>query len=190
MASQMNSLEFINTSIIHSSLKYLKTFNIIKLSRWIYEELKSINYNDLKLKKAFKKKDLEIIKEIIHLNVNKELLNKYLTRYYNDYELVKLLLENNANVHSDNDYALRCASYEGHDKVVKLLLENGADIHAKNDLSLKWASGCGHNKVVKLLLENGADVHVDDDLSLKWASYYGYDKVVKILKEYIEKVTS
>jgi hypothetical protein len=54
----------LNTSIIHSSLKYLKTFNLaIKLSIWIYEELIKINYNDSKLEKAFEKKDLELIRE-------------------------------------------------------------------------------------------------------------------------------
>jgi hypothetical protein len=53
-----------NTSIVHSSLKYLKTFNlVIKLSRWIYEELIKINYNDSKLKKALKIEDFEIVKE-------------------------------------------------------------------------------------------------------------------------------
>jgi hypothetical protein len=196
MASQMNSKEFINTSIVHSSLKYLKTFNIaVKLSRWIYEELIKINYSDLKLEKIFKKKDLEIIKEsgygledevlIIHLNVDKNILNKYLVKYYNDYELVKLLLENGADVHSENNYVLRWASYCGHDTVVKLLLENGADVHAADDEALMWTSYHGYDKVVKLLLENGANVHAKNDFSSRWASENKHEKVVEILKEYM-----
>jgi hypothetical protein len=80
-----------NTSIIVLSLIYLKKYElIIKLSRWIYKELIKINYSNLKLKKALEKKDLEIIKRIVHLNVDKNILNKYLVTYYYNYELVKL----------------------------------------------------------------------------------------------------
>src|SRR3982750_878448 len=104
MASQMNSKEFINTSIIVSSLKYLKKYElIIKLSKWINEELIKINYIDLKLEKVLEKKDLEVIKEIIHLNENKNILNEYLANYCDDYEIIKLFLENGADVHAYND---------------------------------------------------------------------------------------
>ena len=57
---------------------------------------------------------------------------------------MKLLLEKGANVHADDDLALRWASEFGHHAVVKLLLEKGANVH----------------KAVKLLLENGADVPI------------------------------
>jgi ankyrin repeat protein len=185
MASQMNSKEFINTSIVHSSLKYLKVFNIVKLSKWINEELIKINYSDLKLEKALEKKDLELIKEIIYLNVDKNILNKYLIKYkyYKNYELVKLLLENGADVHVENDCSLRWASCCGHDKVVKILLENGADVHADDDKALRLASYYGHDKVIKLLLENGADIHSNNDYALRFASNFGYDKIVRLLLE-------
>ena len=48
-------------------------------------------------------------------------------------EVVKYLVENKANIHAKNDYALRLASGNGHLEVVKYLVENGANIHAKND---------------------------------------------------------
>jgi hypothetical protein len=98
-------------------------------------------------------------------------------------EVVKLLLENGADVHANNDEALRWASENGHLEVVKLLLENGADVHANNEYALRWASENGHIEIVKLLIEKGADVHADNEYALRYASYNGHLEVVKLLLE-------
>ena len=84
-------------------------------------------------------------------------------------EIVKLLLENGADVNSrtkDGDTALIVASKAGHTNVVKLLLERGADVNAKNRngrMALMGATNQGHLNVVKLLLERGADVNAKDE---------------------------
>ena len=39
----------------------------------------------------------------------------------------------------------------GHADVVKTLLMAGADVHAENDEALRWASMNGHADVVKIL---------------------------------------
>jgi Ankyrin repeat. len=44
--------------------------------------------------------------------------------------------------------------------VVKHLVENGADIHEEDDYALYWASAYGHLEVVKYLVENGGNNHV------------------------------
>jgi len=100
--------------------------------------------------------------------------------------VVKVLLEAGADVHVNNDYALIWASSRGHLGVVKVLLENGADVHAKDDCALRWASRYGLFDVVKVLLENGANVHADNDCALKWASRYGYLDVVKVLQDHMK----
>ena len=43
----------------------------------------------------------------------------------------------------------------GHLEVVKYLVENGADIHANNDHALRWSARFGHLEVVKYLIEKG-----------------------------------
>ena len=68
-------------------------------------------------------------------------------------EIVKLLLEHGANVHTLDYWALRIAAYNGHTEIVKLLLEHGADIHARDDLALRWAARNGHTDTVELLKE-------------------------------------
>jgi len=98
-------------------------------------------------------------------------------------KVIKDLIQEGANVHVQEDYALRWASKFGHLEIVKLLLENGADVHAGKDCSLIWASAIGHLEVVKILLENGADVHARDNCALMWASENGHLEVVKLLLE-------
>ena len=69
-------------------------------------------------------------------------------------EIVKLLLDARANVHADDDYALRIASYYGNTEVVKLLLDAGANVHADNDYALRLASEKGHTEIVKILKDH------------------------------------
>ena len=47
--------------------------------------------------------------------------------------------------------------------VIKMLVENGADIHANNDAALRHAAYRGHLEVVKYLVEKGADIRVIND---------------------------
>lgn len=52
---------------------------------------------------------------------------------HNRYDLVRLLLDNRANIHVDNDYPLMYAAQNGNANTIRLLLNHGADIHARND---------------------------------------------------------
>jgi ankyrin repeat protein len=72
-------------------------------------------------------------------------------------DVVRSLVENGADIHADNDFALRYTAVNGHIDIVRFLVENGADIHANNDLALRWAAEYGHLDVVRYLVENGAD---------------------------------
>lgn len=42
-------------------------------------------------------------------------------------------MDNRANIHAQDDKTLILAAENNYNKVVKLLLENGADIHAQNN---------------------------------------------------------
>ena len=95
---------------------------------------------------------------------------------------VSMMVSKGANVHYQNDYALRQTSQNGHLDIVKYLVENGANVHADDDYALRLASQNGHLEVVKYLIEHGADIH-----ALRWtparASEKGHLAVVKYLIE-------
>ena len=92
-------------------------------------------------------------------------------------DIIKFLVSEGANIHTNNDYPLRWASRFGHLDIVKFLVSKGANIHVLYDWALRWASANGHLDVVKFLVSKGADI----DYSLK----YGTPKVKKYLKSLI-----
>jgi hypothetical protein len=98
-----------------------------------------------------------------------------------DVEPVRNLLDRGADVHAQENYALRWASENGHRDTVAVLLEHGADVHAQEDYALRWASEIGHRNVVALLLDRGADVHAQEDYALRLASEKGHRDTVAML---------
>ncbi|MCJ1426002.1 hypothetical protein MMC29_003904 [Sticta canariensis] len=83
--------------------------------------------------------------------------------YQGHEEIVRLLLENGANVNAEGGRtygtALQAASFQGHEEMVRLLLNNGANVNAEGgQYGSAWyiASELGHKRIVRLLLENGA----------------------------------
>ena len=79
---------------------------------------------------CIKNNNIHAIKKLLFEGISSEILNTALidVSEIGNCEIVKLLLENGADVHGANDSALRLSAENGHDIVVKLLLENGADV--------------------------------------------------------------
>ena len=86
-----------------------------------------------------------------------------------------------------NNEKLIDASKTGDLSSVKYLIEMGADVHADDDYALRWAAEYGHLDVVRYLIERGADVHAGDDWALGWASRNGHLDVVKYLESVVAK---
>ena len=76
--------------------------------------------------------------------------------------MVKYLLEQGADIHTQGDGALINAARNGHLDIVKYLVEHGADIHSNNDEALARAldvlthHNTGTKGVVRYLLKVGA----------------------------------
>jgi hypothetical protein len=66
-------------------------------------------------------------------------------------------------------------------QIVEALLGAGADVHAENDDALRWAAERGHRDIVAMLLDAGADVHAAKDFALRWAAEKGYRDIVAML---------
>lgn len=104
------------------------------------------------------------------------------------YKVAKLLLENGANIHANEDESLKLACENDHLKLAELLLKNGADVHTHEDLALKTACKSGNIEMVKLLLENGANVN-SERLPLFAACENGHIEIVKLLINHGAKIT-
>lgn len=81
--------------------------------------------------------------------------------------MVKFLVTKGADIHAQEDCALRWAARYGHLAVVKFLVAKGADIHVQEDCALRWAAQYGHLAVVEFLVAKGADIHAQTDYALR-----------------------
>ena len=74
-------------------------------------------------------------------------------------EAIRLAIQAGADVHFNDDQALRWTSFYGHLPVVEVLVKAGADVHANHDEALRHASSNGHLPVVEVLVKAGANIH-------------------------------
>lgn len=95
-----------NISNVILSLKYIKTnyISVAKLSRWIMNELFSINYSDFKLEKALCKDDLLISRLLIKYIKDRRILQQYLINYceYNPnlyHDQIRFLIDNDCEIY-------------------------------------------------------------------------------------------
>ena len=93
-----------------------------------------------------------------------------LASYIGDADIVKALLDNNADIKAKDDVdgsmAIHMASANGNNEVVKILLEKDPtainDTDNRGNTPLHWASMKDKPDTVKLLMENGADIEAKD----------------------------
>ena len=97
-------------------------------------------------------------------------------------DAIRLAIQAGADIHTENEYALRRACDNGYTNTVRLLLAAGANVHAANDEPLRYASHRSPD-IVRLLLNAGADVHALNDDALFRASTNGRTSIVLLLLE-------
>jgi len=142
------------------------------------------NRIDAELVNASEHGDLEMVRLFLDRGANIHAQDDWALRnaiYKGHLDVVRFLLDHGANIHAQDDYALRYASYNGNLELVRFLLDRGANIHADDDGTLRVASEFGYLDVVRFLLDRGANIHASNDWALRWASYSGHLKVVRLL---------
>ena len=75
-------------------------------------------------------------------------------------EMVDVALAAGADIHYNDDLALRSAVFTGNSAVVKHLVEKGANIHASGEEALLYAAKRRDDDIVSLLLAKGASIAV------------------------------
>lgn len=92
--------------------------------------------------------------------------------YENIQVIKELIENNKVDVSSNNSIALVCAAIKGNLEIIKMLVENGADIHVNCDYILRNSISNGFIEVIKYLVEKQANfehcvtygVHVFPDI--------------------------
>ncbi|KAJ7283608.1 hypothetical protein C8J57DRAFT_739671 [Mycena rebaudengoi] len=139
---------------------------------------------------------------------------KYIWQQLPDHEhhvnVVRLLLENGADVNAGNNGALRAASKAGYTDIIQLLLENGANINTADEhtgsileAAASWdgkpsiyfadsedkkrrkiaEAATRRLQLVRLLLDKGADTHAGNNGALREAAKAGNTEVMQLLLE-------
>lgn len=70
---------------------------------------------------------------------------------------------------------------EGQLEVVKYLVSIGANIHTNNEEALKWSAWIGNIEIVKYLVSLGADIHENNEEALKCSIYNQHIEVTEYL---------
>ncbi|OAQ36363.1 ankyrin [Linnemannia elongata AG-77] len=102
----------------------------------------------------------------------------------NDIEMVKLLMDYEADVHAFNEEAVLVAAQKGHVEILKLLIQAGADIETKAGAPLRQASESGHAEAVRVLCESGADTMWGGCSALRNAASQGFDQIIATLLDH------
>jgi ankyrin repeat protein len=136
-----------------------------------------------------KEGNLEVVKLLLGFGSNDVDQALIYSCDYGHFEIVKLFLEHNVNIHANDDEVLRWSARNGNLEVVKLLLEHGANVHAQDDNdqnnnALRWSAKHGHTEIVKLLLAYGADIHASEDEAIINSARNGNLEMVKLLLEH------
>ena len=155
-------------------------------SEYYIQDLRKINSSNVQKYLIDGSRNRRLDQAIISLNIGADIHadNDQALRLASEYgylDIVKYLISAGANIHADDDYALRWASSNDHLDIVKYLISAGANIHGWDDGALRGASYHGHLDIVKYLISAGANIHAQDDVALRWASSYGHTEIVKYL---------
>lgn len=148
-------------------------YNLQRLARFLTNKDNLRIVVDEKLEKAYRLKALYEIEEEDYVKKGREEffqkgIDKALLAFVpkREYDLLNILLEAGANIHTEDDKALLTAVQREDLTLIKFLLEKGADAQT----ALKTAIGIHiHSfRIVELLIQHGADVrNVDEDTLTK-----------------------
>jgi hypothetical protein len=144
------------------------------------------NYDKTDLFQVCLNDDLSTLQDSLGKNIwtAEEINNGFIIFVMNKPEITRILIDHGADVHTNDDDALKWAACCGQIETVRLLIARGANIHADNNKSLRFAAVNGYTEVARLLLTHGADIHAEEDDALFSAAQKRHPETVALLIEY------
>lgn len=103
----------------------------------------------------------------------------------NNFNYVKIAINNGADIHYNDDEAICKSVYTNNVDLIKFLIDNGADVHVKNDyLFREFAVKCNNVEFLKYLYNLGADIHASNDYAMYCTPMFGCAEHIKFLVEH------
>jgi len=122
-------------------------------------------------------------KRIVDINAHSDrALDVACTNGYRN--IVELLINNGANIHSDNDYPFQVACANGYYDIVKFLYDNGANIHADDSDAFYCAISKRRHDIIKFLIKSGIDMNNNYIRAIQLAEKVRDDKIINLLLNY------
>jgi ankyrin repeat protein len=182
------------TALIWASYEILERTDIVKI---LLEEGADVNAKDkygrtaLMIASEYGKRGLERKYQTEGPN-----LVGGLNTHYETAKVVKVLIENGADVNAqddDGDTPLSNALYQRHMEIIKELIKNGADVNIKVDngrtplhIASDWL-GLQNPEIIEILISKGADINARDNdgkTPLSLAKKGGRTEVAEILRKH------
>lgn len=181
--------ELIHPLYNYVNIEEFNDLNKTKFGNWcdVYEyfyklELSLELSNESDLIRASQNGNLEEVKCYISHEGNIHKLNTALqwSAEYGHLNIVMYLVDQNADIHAEDEGALRLAASNGHLDVLKYLIGQGADVRARHDQTLQLAAMYGHLDVVEYLLSQGVSINTLNS-ALEQATNNGHLDVIEYI---------
>ena len=145
------------------------------------EALDNINYNGENV--------LEEVRKAFNKLTSKDVLNEALiwASRYGKLEAMKYLVEQGADVNTNDGEAIKHTSRKGYLEATEYLISQGANFVVGNNFPVREAARNNHPETVKLLVNHGADIEDSNGpgslSAVQWVFFFGY---MELLKYFIE----
>lgn len=85
------------------------------------------------------------------------------------------------------DEAMIYFATNGYPEATEKMIEAGADVHADNNYAIRWATEGGWTEIVEILLNAGADPHTNENETLRTAVNHLDDEMVDLFKKHVPR---
>jgi ankyrin repeat protein len=141
----------------------------------------SITSHVMPLEVAVRGNHLKVVRVFTDAGIDMRHVGGMALAWSHSADMAEFLIERGADVHMDDEFALRIACMFNRPGVVRVLLKAGANARIMENTCIRNAAISGSAEVVQVLIDSGVDPTVQNNEPLVEAATLGHEGVVKVL---------